>query len=327
VKHFDLDIFELHENDLLFEQYAINAFKFQFANNKIYNEFVKHLKINPEQVNTITEIPFLPIQFFKTHQVTTQSNFEQIFTSSGTTGIEVSKHLIFDLNIYKASYLKAFTHFFGDISEYCILALLPSYLERKGSSLVYMVDDLIKKSKHPLSSFYIHDYEKLTYAIEKLKSQKQKTILLGVSYALLDLAEKKMQLDDHFLVMETGGMKGKRKEMVKQELHGVLKNGLGVNKIYSEYGMTELLSQAYSMTDGIFESPPWMRVLISEITDSRNFVSDQKTGIVNIIDLANWYSCPFIATQDLGKKLASNQFELIGRMDFSDVRGCNLLIA
>jgi phenylacetate-coenzyme A ligase PaaK-like adenylate-forming protein len=327
VKHFDLDIFELHENDILFEQYAINAFKFQFANNKIYNEFVKHLKINPEQVNTITEIPFLPIQFFKTHQVTTQSNYQQIFTSSGTTGIEVSKHFIFDLNIYKASYLKSFTHFFGDISEYCILALLPSYLEREGSSLVYMVDDLVKKSNHPLSSFYIHDYEKLTYAIEKLKSQKQKTILLGVSYALLDLAEKKMQLDDHFLVMETGGMKGKRKEMVKQELHGVLKNGLGVNKIYSEYGMTELLSQAYSMTDGIFESPPWMRVLISEITDSRNFVSDQKTGIVNIIDLANWYSCPFIATQDLGKKLASNQFELIGRMDFSDVRGCNLLIA
>jgi phenylacetate-coenzyme A ligase PaaK-like adenylate-forming protein len=326
VNEFNSDIFYLKNDNELFEQYALKAFNYQFKYNNVYKEFVNYLKLNPEDITSLNQIPFLPIQFFKSHRISTKSFHHQLFTSSGTTGTQTSKHYVFDLKIYIESYLKAFQFFFGNIEDYCVLALLPSYLEREGSSLVFMVDDLIKKSKHNLSSFYIHDIDDLIKAIDCLKKQNQKTILLGVSYALLDLAEKNITLNDDFFVMETGGMKGKRKEMVKQELHEILKNAFGVSTIYSEYGMTELLSQAYSKADCIYETPPWMKILISEVTDTRYFIENGKSGIINIIDLANWYSCPFLATQDLGKKIGINKFEILGRLDNSDIRGCNLLI-
>lgn len=326
MNEFNWDIFSLKNDKEEFRKYSLIAFLHHYNNNKVYREFVNYLKISPEKINEIDQIPFLPIQFFKSHAINTYPSHQHVFVSSGTTGFQTSKHFVHDLQVYQKSYLSAFQLFFGDIEEYCILALLPSYLEREGSSLVFMVDDLIKKSKHSLSSFYINDLEKLIEVIEILKSQNQKTILLGVSYALLDLAEKKIRLNDNFFVMETGGMKGKRKEMVKPELHQQLKNGFDVSTIYSEYGMTELLSQAYSKTDGIYVTPPWMKILISEITDNRAILENERTGLINVIDLANWYSCPFIATQDLGKITGNNQFEIMGRLDSSDLRGCNLLI-
>jgi len=326
VSDFDPEIFSEIKDDSFFEKLALKAFHYQFNNNKVYQEFVNHLKIKPNEVRCLKDIPFLPIQLFKSHYISAKNTQQHVFTSSGTTGIKTSNHYVYDLNIYSKSYLNAFQYFFGDISNYCILALLPSYLERKGSSLVYMVDDLIKKSNHSLSSFYIYNIDELIKIIHQLKKQDQKTILLGVSYALLDLAEQNVKLNDNFFVMETGGMKGKRQEMVKQELHDVLKKGFGVNTIYSEYGMTELLSQAYSKGEGIYVTPPWMKILISELTDVRHFLENGQSGVINVIDLANWYSCPFITTQDLGKKTGNNQFEIIGRIDNSDLRGCNLLI-
>ena len=319
------DIFSItSEED--FETLALKIFRFQHENVKVYREFCDLLKIDPSKINNSANIPFLPIQFFKSHKVILKGLSEEtIFTSSGTTGSITSKHFVANLHLYEKSFSQAFKENYGDPSEVVILALLPSYLEREGSSLIYMVDWLIKKSNNPHSGFYLHDTDALIEKLRFLESQKIKTVLVGVSYALLDLIEKQPFQLENTIVMETGGMKGKRKELVKEELHEILKKGFGVSEIHSEYGMTELLSQAYSHSKGIFTTPPWMKVLIRDPEDALTLVTS-KTGGINVIDLANLYSCSFIATQDLGKKYSDNSFEILGRFDTSDIRGCNLMV-
>jgi phenylacetate-coenzyme A ligase PaaK-like adenylate-forming protein len=323
-------IFSLKKEDTAyFENLALEIFKLQYNHNTIYKRFVDALGVSVVDITSLTKIPFLPIEFFKTQQVVTelaQPNKPLIFTSSGTTQTGTSSHHVTDVTLYEKSFTKCFDLFFGKPSDYCILALLPSYLERTGSSLVYMSQKLIDDSHHSKSGFYLDNYDDLIKTIEQLKQQKQKTLLLGVSYALLDLADKNISLSDNFIVMETGGMKGRRKEMLKEELHAVLKEKLNLETITSEYGMTELLSQAYSLQNGLFQNPPWMRVLTRDTNDPFSFTSPNKTGGINVIDLANINSCSFIATQDLGKIHPNNTFELMGRFDNSDIRGCNLLI-
>jgi phenylacetate-coenzyme A ligase PaaK-like adenylate-forming protein len=309
-----------------FEKTAFEAFYYQLNNNKVYKQYLDLFKIDVKNIQHSSQIPCLPVEFFKTHRICCTPNEEIIFTSSGTTGTKTSKHYVSDLNLYIESFKKGFQHFYGDINEYSIVALLPSYLEREGSSLVLMAEHLIKDSKHPKSNFYLNNLDELIIVLNELKQGKQKTILLGVSYALLDLAEKGIPLSDDIIVMETGGMKGKRREMIKEELHKTLCDAFKINYIHSEYGMTELLSQAYSKGKGIYETPPWMQINVRDVNDPLTILAEQKTGGINIIDLANWYSCPFIATQDLGKKLNKRQFEILGRFDNSDVRGCNLLV-
>lgn len=309
-----------------FEALALDIFRFQFENNAIYRSFCDLLYKHPSDVNSLRDIPFLPIQFFKTHEVlSSQNSIEKIFTSSGTTGSTTSKHIVTNLNIYEESYLKGFQHFYNNIEDYAVLALLPSYLERDGSSLIYMVDDLIQKSKHPESGFYLNNLEDLSKTLNKLEVNGQKTLLIGVSFALLDLVEQFQFNLKHTIVMETGGMKGRRKEIIRYELHDRLKSGFGVDQIHSEYGMTELLSQAYSKGNGIFECPPWMKILTRDTEDALTILPLNKTGGINIIDLANINSCSFIASQDLGKTSENGQFEIIGRFDNSDIRGCNLM--
>jgi len=314
-----------------FKQIALQIFKYQAVENEVYKNYISALKVNICEVTELEQIPFLPIEFFKTHKITTGNHqlSHQIFTSSGTSGTEQSKHFVSNIFVYEMSYRKAFEHFYGNIEEYCILALLPSYLERDGSSLIYMTDDLIKRSKHPQSAFYLNNYDELILILKQLNNQK--TILLGVTYALLDLAELfpllKGELENsNLIVMETGGMKGKRKEIVREELHYILSKTFGVDYIHSEYGMTELLSQAYSKGNGVFNCPPWMKVLIRDTNDPFCFLPTAKTGGINVIDLANINSCSFIATQDLGKTINNSSFEVLGRFDNSDIRGCNLLI-
>ncbi|PTM03204.1 MAG: acyl transferase [Bacteroidetes bacterium] len=309
-----------------FEDLALKVFKFQFENNIIYRSFCDLLYKHPVDVKSISDIPFLPIQFFKSHEVlSTNNTAEKTFTSSGTTGSITSKHLVTDIKLYEESYLKGFKHFYGNLEDYVVLALLPSYLERDGSSLIYMANDLIAKSKQLESGFYLNNLEELAKTLNQLETRGQKTLLIGVSFALLDLVEQ-FQFDlKHTLVMETGGMKGRRKEIVRQELHNKLQSGFGVSQIHSEYGMTELLSQAYSKGNGIFECPPWMKILTRDTEDALTLQQSQKTGGINVIDLANINSCSFIATQDLGKVNTSGQFEIIGRFDNSDIRGCNLM--
>jgi phenylacetate-coenzyme A ligase PaaK-like adenylate-forming protein len=314
-----------------FRRLALDVFRFQATNNPIYGQYVQSLKIDIEAIEQIEQIPFLPVEFFKSFEIITNNqntNNPQTFTSSGTTGQITSKHFVSDSSIYQKSYLKAFELFYGNITDYCILALLPSYLEREGSSLVYMADDLIKKSKHHQSGFYLHNYDELILTLQQLQDKKQKTILLGVTYALLDVVEQfpLFRGGSNLIVMETGGMKGKRKEMIREELHSILCEGFGVKSIHSEYGMTELLSQAYSKGDGIFTTPPWIKILIRDTNDPFSYLPAGRTGGINIIDLANIYSCSFIATQDLGKTNPNNSFEVLGRFDNSDIRGCNLLV-
>jgi hypothetical protein len=285
------------------------------------------LKKDKSNVKTITDIPFLPIQFFKSHAVLSSSNpIQETFTSSGTTGMISSKHLVTDLSLYEQSFQKAFSQFYGNSEDYVILALLPSYLEREGSSLIYMVNDLIESSNHPKSGFYLHNYDELVQQLIKIDSSGQNVLLIGVTYALLDVVEKQTFQLKNTIIMETGGMKGKRKEIIREELHEVLGNGFGVSAIHSEYGMTELLSQAYSLGNGIFECPPWMQILIRDPEDALTYVDFGKTGGINVIDLANINSCSFIATQDLGKKYPNHSFEVLGRFDSSDIRGCNLMV-
>ncbi len=267
----------------------------------------------------------MPISFFKNEQIICQGKaVEKVFLSSGTTGNQ-SKHLISDISIYKASYTKAFELFYGDVKQYCILSLLPNYREQEDSSLIYMVDDLISKSENLDSGFYLNDYKKLDEKLKQLEAKGQKTILFGVSYALLDLAEKFSQKLNHTIIIETGGTKGK-KEIVKEELHQKLKTAFSLNIIHSEYGMSELLSQSYSNGNGIFQCPPWKQVLIRDVNDPLSIIGENKTGGINVIDLANIYSCPFIATQDLGKSFNDGTFKILGRFDNSDLRGCNLLL-
>jgi len=309
-----------------FEKTAFEAFYYQLANNSVYNRYVELFKIDVNTIKHSSEIPCLPVEFFKSHRICTTEREEIIFTSSGTSGTTTSKHFVSKLNLYIESFTKGFAHFYGDIKEYCVLALLPSYLERSGSSLVLMAEHLIKESKHSKSNFYLNNLDELILVLNELILKKQKTILLGVSYALLDLAEKGITLSDEIIVMETGGMKGKRQEMIKEELHLTLCNSFKINQIHSEYGMTELLSQAYSKGNGIYETPPWMQINVRDVNDPFSILAEQKTGGINIIDLANWYSCPFIATQDLGKKISGEDFEILGRFDNSDIRGCNLLV-
>ena len=231
-----------------------------------------------------------------------------------------------ELKLYEQSFHKGFTHFYGDVSDYCILALLPSYLERSGSSLIYMVNDLIERSQHPESGFYLDEIEKLTKTLIRLDKEGKKILLIGVSFALLDLVENHSLKLNNTIIMETGGMKGRRKELIREELHDILKRGFGVEKIHSEYGMTELLSQAYSKGNGIFKTPPWMKLLIRDTEDPLSYLNDGKTGGINVIDLANINSCSFIATQDLGKNHENGLFEILGRFDNSDIRGCNLMV-
>lgn len=308
-----------------FTQVALGLFKYQYQNNEIYKCWVDSLNINVNQVSTLSEIPFLPIQFFKSHKVvTTAFTPEVIFTSSGTGLQETSKHFVKDEAIYTQSFSQAFQHFYGDVKEYCVIGLLPSYLERNGSSLITMVDYLIRNSNHELSGFYLNNFEELHKVLLRLQQLKQKVLLMGVTFALLDFAEQFPMKLSNTIVMETGGMKGRRREMVREEVHEILKAGFGVSAIHSEYGMTELLSQAYSKGNGIFETPPWMKILIREDDDPLQ-INDNARGLINVIDLANIYSCSFIASDDVGIANTSN-FEVIGRMDNSDVRGCNLMV-
>ncbi len=310
-----------------FEKTAIEVFNYQYNNNLVYQQFCNYLKIKPESITKIEEIPFLPVEFFKTHAIkTTEFTAQAVFLSSGTTGANQSKHLVKDLNIYETSFNQCFEQFYGNIEDYCVLALLPSYMEREGSSLIYMVDVLIKKSKHPESGFFLKNEQILIEKLQFLTKNKQKTILFGVSFALLDLAENyQIDLSD-IIIMETGGMKGRREELTREELHSIYKQSFNVDFVHSEYGMTELLSQAYSKGNGVFNCPAWMKILIRDINDPFNIIENNKTGGINVIDLANIDSCSFIATQDLGK-IGANGFEVLGRFDNSDLRGCNLLVS
>ncbi len=306
---------------------ALNIFKLQAQNCNIYREYIFHLGMNADEVTAIEKIPFLPISFFKSHAVLSSNDPVEItFSSSGTTGMIQSSHHVTDVKLYEQSYLQAFAQFYGDVSEYCFLALLPSYQQRSGSSLIYMVNDLIEKSGDPQSGYFLDNHEDLLQTLLNLKAKKQKTVLIGVTYALLDFIEQYDISFPELIVMETGGMKGKRKEMVREELHEQLTKGFGVKTIHSEYGMTELLSQAYSLGEGIFNCPGWMKVLIRDTNDPLSLVKTGRTGGINVIDLANINSCSFIATQDLGRINPDQSFEVLGRFDHADIRGCNLLV-
>lgn len=311
-----------------FEQVSLEVFQYQYENCLPYRTFCNLLNTDPKKVKQVMDIPFLPIEFFKSHKIMDQQKNTTacVFTSSGTTGMELSKHYVADTTLYEESFLRAFKQFYGETSDYTILALLPSYLEREGSSLIYMVDRLIKDSENPSSGFYLHNTEDLVTKLLEQEKQGKKTLLIGVSYALLDLIEDfDLPALQHTIIMETGGMKGKRKELIKQELHKILAQGFGVSHIHSEYGMTELLSQAYSSGNGFFHTPAWMRILTRDTEDPLSYIEHQ-TGGINVIDLANLHSCAFIATQDLGKTHLDGSFEIIGRFDSSDIRGCNLLL-
>ena len=306
---------------------ALKVFRFQYENNLVYQAFCDFLKVDKQSVKSLEQIPFLPIQFFKSHDVVANTDdIQETFTSSGTTGMITSKHLVTDVSLYEQSYRNAFSEFYGNIEDYAVLALLPSYLERSGSSLIYMVKDLIELSNNENSGFYLHNYDELIAKLVELDNAGQNVILIGVTYALLDLVEKQNFQLKNTIIMETGGMKGKRKEMIREELHEILCTSFRVQNIHSEYGMTELLSQAYSLGNGIFECPTWMQILIRDTEDAMTYVNNGKTGGINVIDLANINSCSFIATQDLGKKQPNNSFEVLGRFDNSDIRGCNLMI-
>ncbi len=320
------EIFSISNNSE-FENLALKVFKFQFENNSVYRSFCDLLYKHPSDIKTVTDIPFLPIQFFKSHKIVSNPhNIQATFTSSGTTGSTTSKHYVTNLELYTQSFFTSFLQFYGDIEDYVILALLPSYMEREGSSLIFMVNELISRSNKPESGFYLNNLSALKDQLLKLDGEGKKVLLIGVSFALLDLVEtQKFQLKNT-IIMETGGMKGRRKELIRSELHEVLKNGFGVKQVHSEYGMTELLSQGYSRRNGVFHCPKWMKILTRDIEDPLSLQGYKKTGGINVIDLANINSCAFIATQDLGLVYNDNSFEVIGRFDNSDIRGCNLMV-
>ena len=332
VKNIDLEKIIFAASDDNFIELAIELFQFQFQNNEVYQKYCNTLNVSVDEVTSLEKIPFLPIQFFKSLRIIT-TDFEAgaVFESSGTTATVNSSHFVKDLNLYKKSFNTGFEKFYGAAKNKCILGLLPSYLERKNSSLVFMVDTLIKESYNNLSGFYLYDYDKLHNAILHNEILMQPTILIGVTYALLDFAERYPMQLRHTIIMETGGMKGRREEMTRQEVHKELQNNLGVALVHSEYGMTELLSQAYSKGDGIFHCPPWMKVLIREEDDpfkiysTTSLIEKPLTGAINVIDLANIYSCSFIATEDAGRLYTNKSFEVLGRIDNSDIRGCSLM--
>lgn len=318
-------IFQLGEND--FQSFALEVFYKQSTHNPIYNQYLKYLKIDPFQVGSLEEIPFLPIEFFKSHRIVSADFQEKkIFESSGTTTSVNSKHWIEDLTFYQKVSEMIFSSFYGSLENYHILALLPSYLERDNSSLVFMVDYFIKQSGSPYSGFFLNDWSTLRDTLKTLQEDhSKKTLLIGVTFALLELAEKYPMDLSSVIVMETGGMKGRRKEMLREEVHDFLKERLHLSEVHSEYGMTELLSQAYSPGNQVFYLPPWMRVLLRETHDPLCTNLNLKSGAMNIIDLANLHSCAFIATQDLGSLTSDKGFKIQGRLDHSDIRGCNLL--
>lgn len=306
---------------------VLELFAFQYANNPLYRQYTDALGVDPGHITAPAAIPFLPIGFFKTQAVrTTDFTPEAVFTSSGTTGMVTSRHEIKDLALYRASFRAGFQRFYGDITDWCVIGLLPSYLERANSSLVVMADELIRESGHPDSGFYLYDHASLYAVLQRLEAQGQKTLLIGVTFALLDFAEQYTLSLRHTVVMETGGMKGRRRELTRPELHAYLGQRLGVNAIHAEYGMTELLSQAYSAGGGIFTCPSWMQVLV-RMEDDPLDVRTEGEGILNIIDLANRWSCAFLATDDVGRVYPDGRFEVSGRVDNSDMRGCSLLVA
>ena len=310
-----------------FETLALEVFQYQAKNNEIYLNYLNHMGIIPGNIHQLDQIPFLPIEFFKTFKIITGKDTPGIiFTSSGTTGAITSKHYVTDISWYSESFNRTFQYFYGNPEQYCLLALLPSYLEREGSSLIYMMDYLIRNSKNPESGFYLDKLDALAEKIVRLREQNQKILLFGVSFALLNLAEKYKPDLSGQIVMETGGMKGKREEIIREELHEVLKKAFNTKLIHSEFGMTELLSQAYSKGDGVFQTPPWMKVQIRDGYDPFFYVKKGQSGGINVIDLANYNSCSFIETRDLGRLLPDGGFEVSGRFDSSDIRGCNLMV-
>lgn len=314
-------------NEQEFTETALQAFHYQAANNNVYRQFIEGLHVDPATIRSIDQIPFLPISFFKSHGVLSSAEpIELAFTSSGTTGMITSSHYITDVSWYRESFRRTFQLFYGDITSYCVLALLPAYLEREGSSLIYMAQDMITESKNPDSGFYLYNHADLYQQLKRQQQNKQPTLLIGVTFALLDFVEQNAINFPELIVMETGGMKGRRKEMIREELHDILCRGFGVKTIHSEYGMTELLSQAYSKGEGIFNCPPWMRIITRDTNDPLSLTGVNRTGGINVIDLANINSCCFIATQDLGRVAADGSFEVLGRFDHSDIRGCNLLV-
>jgi hypothetical protein len=314
-------------NDTSFQDIALELFHIQAFSNPVYKAFIKNLGWAASGVSSLEQIPFLPISFFKTHSIKTgQWTPETTFTSSGTMKNGASQHSVADLTFYLNHSVRCFEHFFGSVTNYHFLALLPSYLERQGSSLIAMMDYFIRLSDSPHSAFYLNDYAALIEKIGTIKNDSKKTILWGVSFALMDLAEQ-YELDlSHCLVFETGGMKGRRREITKNELRDTLKAKIGVKSLFSEYGMTELLSQAYSQDNNSFVCPPWMRVICRDITDPQTKGLLSETGGINVIDLANWKTISFIETEDLGKVNSDGSFDVLGRLDNSDLRGCNLLI-
>lgn len=304
---------------------SLEIFHYQFNNNRVYRKFLSGLSVDPHHIKSMNEIPFMPVEFFKQHQILTGvDTFDRVFISSGTGGIS-SRHYVADVRLYDRSFTEGFRLFYGNPQEYCFLALLPSYLEREGSSLVYMVKKLMDYGQHPANGFFMYDHEKLALTLDRLKNSTSKIILMGVSFALLDFISSYSIDFPSLIVMETGGMKGRGEEIVREELHERLTLGFGVETIHSEYGMTELLSQAYSSGKGRFKCPPWMKIFIRDPYDPRAILEPGKTGLINIMDLANIYSCSFIATQDIGRVYEDGSFEVLGRMDHSDIRGCNLL--
>lgn len=310
---------------------CLETFRFQYENVEIYRKFVDYLNIDPQNVNELAKIPFLPIEMFKNHQILNKNISTQLyFQSSGTTQMNLSKHFIADENIYKESIYKSFEQFIGKPEDFIFLGLLPSYLERQNSSLIYMVDYLMKKSDKPENGYFLYNHEDLFKLLNDLKDKK--VILFGVSFALLDFLDycnsnsQTLKLSDTLTVVETGGMKGRKEEMTKDELLKILQEGFKTDKIYSEYSMTELLSQAYSLGENIYRCPNWMRILVRNAEDPFNYEKDGRTGAINIIDLANIHSCSFIATQDLGKT-TGDKFQVLGRIDHSDIRGCSLLVS
>ncbi|MFU1856803.1 acyl transferase [Sphingobacterium sp. NGMCC 1.201703] len=320
------DFFAIQTEDD-FNQQCLETYRFQLLHCQVYRDYVSLIGKEKNQIQHYSEIPFMPIEFFKTQRVLAAGMDPQIiFSSSGTTGMVTSKHLVADLSIYEQTFRRIFENFYGPIRDIAVLALLPSYLERSGSSLIYMIDDLMKQSKQAESNYFLYNHQELYNTLVQLKAKGTKTILFGVTYALLDFIEQYALEFPELIIMETGGMKGKRKEMVKEEIHQLLQDAFKVNGIHSEYGMTELLSQGYSCGQGIFHLPKWMRILIRDTNDPLSLISSNRTGGINVIDLANRYSCSFIATQDLGKVYADGSFEILGRFDQSDIRGCNLLV-
>lgn len=316
-----------NRDNFSFENVALEIFNYQFQHNPVYRRYVQLIGTEPAAVTSLPAIPFLPAGFFKTHRVLADNcQPELVFESSGTTGEQPALHYVADAALYQKSFLEGFQRFYGDPSDWNILALLPSYLERGNSSLVYMFAELIRRSGSPLSGFYLGDPEKLNQALTASKAASRKTMLLGVTYALLDLAERSPQDLRHAVIMETGGMKGRREELVREVVHNRLKQAFQAKAIHSEYGMTELLSQAWSAGDGLFRTPPWMKVLRREINDAFAVYDSPGRGIINIIDLANVHSCAFLATQDIGQLHEQDCFEVLGRTDNSDLRGCNLLL-